>query len=184
MTRIDHKELEKLKYRLNLIPIALLCSTTLTPCVIFFLRGEGKIKWMMAFIAVSYFVSWLSKTFYDRLQISTDLEFYRTWGVGTFKKLSTNGDFINKIIRKKYPAHRNVTNLETIKEKLNESYAIERAHTVLFVFCLLTNVYALGTNSIGTAIILFAGNILFNYYPMLLQQYNRIRYMRVVNTYS
>ncbi|WP_416377829.1 hypothetical protein [Algoriphagus sp. D3-2-R+10] len=36
----------------------------------------------------------------------------------------------------------------------------------------------------GTAIILFIGNILFNYYPNLLQQYNRIRYKRIIENYS
>jgi len=101
-------------------------------------------------------------------------------GVDKFKKLSTNGDLINKRIRKKFPTHRNVINFETIKEKLNETYTIEKSHTVLFIFCLMTNIYALITNSYGTAIILFVGNILFNYYPNLLQQYNRIRYRRAI----
>jgi hypothetical protein len=110
--------------------------------------------------------------------------FTEDWVLTNSKKLSTNGDFINRRIRKKYPNHRNATNFQTIKEKLNETYTIEKSHTVLFIFCLLTNIYALWTNSIGTAIILFIGNIIFNYYPNLLQQYNRIRYMRVVNSYS
>lgn len=176
--------LEKLKYRLNLIWIALLCSTTLAPCVIFYVLGRGELKWMILFAAIAYLASRLPKKFYDRVQISNDLKFYKKLGVDKFKKLSTNGDLINQTIRKKYPAYRNVKNYETIKEKLNETYTIEKSHTVLFTFCLLTNIYAFWTNSIGTAIILFAGNILFNYYPNLLQQYNRIRYMRVVNSYS
>ena len=184
MTKTADKELEKLKYRLNLILIALLCSTTLAPCVIFYVRGNGEFKWMLVFIAISFLVSRLPKTFYDRLQISTDLRFYKRLGVDKFKRLSTNGDLINRRIRKKYPTHRNVTNYETIKEKLNETYTIEKSHTVLFIFCLLTNIYAFWANSIGTAIVLLIGNILFNYYPNLLQQYNRIRYTRVVNNFS
>lgn len=91
---------------------------------------------------------------------------------------------INKIIRKKHLTYRNVINFETIKEKLNETYTIEKAHTVLFTFYLLTTIYALWMDSIGTAIILFIGNILFNYYPNLLQQYNRIRYKSVINAHS
>lgn len=184
MAQTVDKELEKLKYRLNLIPIALLCSTTLAPSVIFYVRGEGEFKWMILFIAISYLVSRLPKTFYDRFQISKDRNIYKKLGVDRFKKLSTNGDLINSRIRKNFPTHRNVTNFETIKEKLDETYTIERSHTVLFVFCLLTNIYALWTNSFGIAITLFLGNILFNYYPNLLQQYNRIRYMRVMNNYS
>jgi hypothetical protein len=184
MTETSVKELEKLKYRLNVILIALLCSTTLAPCVIFYLTGEGELKWLIAFLVISYFVSRLPKSFYDRFQISRDVKIYKKLGVDKFKKLSTNGDLINRRIRKKYPTHRNVANFETIKEKLNETYTIEKSHTVLFAFCLLTNIYALWINSIGTAITLLIGNILFNYYPNLLQQYNRIRYLRVVKNYT
>jgi hypothetical protein len=178
-----NKDLEKLKYRLNLILIAGLCSMTLAPCVIFYFRGAGEWQWLVIFIGISFLVSRLPKSFYDRFQISKDVKTYKTLGVDHFKRFSTNGDFINKRIRKEYPNHRNVTNVETAKDKLNETYVIERSHTVLFVFCLLTNLYAVWTNSIGTAIILFIGNIVFNFYPNLLQQYNRIRYTRVVNNY-
>jgi hypothetical protein len=152
--------------------------------VIFYFSGEGQLKWMLVFIGIGYLVTRLPKTFYDRFQISEDLRIYKILGVVKFKKLSTNGDLINRRIRKKYPTHRNVINFETIKEKLNETYKIEMSHTVLFVFCLLTNIYSIYTNSIGTAIILFIGNLLFNYYPNLLQQNNRIRYKRIVNNYS
>lgn len=180
----DDKGLERLKYRLNLIIIALLCSTTLAPCVIFYVRGEGQLKWMAVFIVISYLVSRIPKTFYDRLQVSEDLKVYKKLGVDKFKNLSTNGDLINRRIRRKYPTHRNVINIETIKEKIIETYTIEKSHTVLFVFCFLTSMYAFWTYSIGTASVLFIGNILFNYYPNLLQQYNRIRYKRVVSDYA
>lgn len=184
MTDISEKDVEKLKYRLNLILIALLCSTTLAPCVIFYVRGPGQFVWMAVFIGISYLISRLPRTFYDKFQLSADVAIYKKLKVHLFKTLSTNGDVINKKIREKYPTHRNVKNLETIKEKLNETYSIEKSHTVLFVFCLLTNIYAILTNSVGTAIILFIGNLLFNYYPNLLQQYNRIRYRRVIESYS
>ena len=174
------KDLERLKYRLNLILIAGLCATTLAPSVIFYFRGEGELMWMIIFIGISYFVSRLPKSFYDKFQLSKNLTIYKNLAVDKFKKFSTNGDFINRRIRRQFPTHRNVTNIETLKAKLNETYTIEKSHTVLFVFCLLTNIYAFWTNSIGTAIILFIGNIIFNFYPNLLQQYNRIRYMRVI----
>jgi hypothetical protein len=178
----DTRKLEKLKSRLNLVLIALFCSTTLTPCVIFYVQGAGEIKWLLIFVVVSYLVS-LPKGFFDRFQISQDLEAYERLKVHVFKKLSTNGDFINHRMRKEYSNHRNVTNLESVKEKLNETYSIERAHTVLFVFCLLTSIYASLSHELATTIIVFVGNIIFNYYPNLLQQYNRIRYTRVVKNY-
>jgi hypothetical protein len=178
------KDVEKLRYRLNLILIALLCSTTLAPCVLFFVRGAGEWTWLATFIAISYLVSRIPNSFYDRLQFSTDVQLYQKLQVPLFKKLSTNGDLINKRIRAQYPTHRNVSNLETIEAKLKETYTIERSHTVLFVFCLMTNVYAFATNSLGTAILLFFGNLFLNFYPNLLQQYNRIRYRRALKSYS
>ena len=184
MTKTTDKDIEKLKYRLNLILIALLCSTTLAPCVIFYVGGAGEFKWLIVFIGISYLVSRLPRTFYDKIQISNNLKVYQQLKVHLFKRLSTNGDLINMQIRKKFPTHRNVKNLETVKEKLNETYVVEKSHTVLFVFCLLTTVYAFLTNAFGTAILLLIGNTLFNYYPNLLQQYNRIRYSRLIKNYS
>lgn len=184
MTAASESDLEKMKYRLNLILIALLCSTTLAPCVIFYVRGAGELMWLVVFAVISYLVSRLPEAFYNRLQISTDLNVYRRLKVDLFKRLSTNGDLINKRIRRKYPAYRNVQSMESIKEKLQETYSIERSHTVLYVFCLLTTVYAFLVHSFITATILFIGNLLFNYYPNLLQQYNRIRYRRVVENYD
>jgi len=174
---------EKLQYRLNLIIIALLCSTTLAPCVIFFVRGAGEWTWLIVFLALSYLVSLLPKSFYDRFQISKNIVLYKKLKVHQFKKWVTNGDIINKKIRQKYPNHRNVSNLESIKTKLEETYTIEKSHTVLFVFCLLTSVYAFMVHSYGTSILLLIGNFLFNFYPNLLQQYNRIRYSKLVDTY-
>lgn len=183
MQPVDN-ELESLRYRLNLILIALLCSTTLAPCVLFYVRGAGEFTWMFVFIGISYLISRLPASFYDRWQLSGDTEFYRKLGVDRFKRLSTNGDVINRQIRKRFPTHRNVFNLATVKEKLKETYTIEKSHTVLFVFCLLTNIYTFRAGAVGTTVLLFVGNMLFNFYPNLLQQYNRIRYKHVVDTYA
>ncbi len=174
-------DLEKLRYRLNLVLIAGLCSTTLAPSLIFYVRGPGKWIWMLIFLGVSYLLSRLPTGFYDKIQISPDLDIYKSLGVKQFKKFSTNGDFINRVIRKRFPVHRNVTlQIGVLQEKLEETYKVEKSHTVLFAFCLLTNVYALLVHSYGTAGILLIGNLLFNFYPTLLQQYNRIRYQRAI----
>lgn len=178
LVKMERLSLDQLKYRLNLIIIALLCSTTLAPCVIFYFRGAGEIKWMVIFMIICYLISLIPLPFYDRIQLSSDLNLYKMFGVHIFKKFSTNGDFINRQIKKKYPDYANIKNLESVKEMLKETYIIERAHTVLFVFCLFTNIYAFLSNLLITASILFTGNILFNFYPILLQQYNRNRYKK------
>ena len=176
----DGKALKKSMDRHNLIIIAGLCSATLAPAVIFFVRGQGEWPWLLVFIGLSWFTSLIPRAFYDKLQWSSNILFYKKLGVHAFKKLATNGDYINRSIRRKFPHHRQVPNVASIGGKLLETYTIERAHTVLFVFCLLTHVYAWAIGDVGTGWFLFFGNIVFNLYPNLLQQYNRLRYKRVI----
>jgi hypothetical protein len=183
MTETVKRDVEKLRTGLNTIIVALMCSSTLTPAVIFYTTGPGKFTWLMIFVVVSYLMSRLPKSFYDRFQISTDMQVYRKMGVHQFKRFATNGDIINNRIRARYPSFRNVTNFESLKKKLNETYFVEKSHTVLFVFCLLTSLYAFWAAAYTTAVIIFIGNVVFNWYPNLLQQYNRVRYTRIVTNY-
>ena len=179
-----NQKLEKLKYRYNLILIAGLCSMTLAPCVIFYFRGIGELMWLAIFLMISYIISLFPKKFYNKIQLSKNVNFYKKLGVHQFKKFSTNGDFININIKKSFPKHRNVKDLTTIKAKLEETYIIEKSHTVLFAFCFLTTIYAILLNKIEFAVFLSIGNFLFNLYPNLLQQYNRIRYRKALITYD
>ena len=127
-------------------------------------------------------ISRIPNSFY--IPISKDLRIYKKLGVNKFKRFSSNGDLINRRIRKRYPTYRNVINLESVNERINETYTIERGHTVLFVFFLLTNIYVFWTNSIVTGVVLLLGNVVFNFYPNLLQQYNRIRYEKFIENYA
>ena len=176
--------LDKLKYKLNLLVIASMCSFLLAPCLLFYLNGNGKIIYLAIFIAITYMISLLPKKFYKKIQFSQDTDFYRKLGVKKFKKFSTNGDYINQLIKKSYPTYRNLVNIESIENKFEETYTIERSHTVLFVFCFLTSIHAFMVNSTSLAILIFISNIIFNFYPNLLQQYNRIRYLKVIKNYS
>jgi hypothetical protein len=173
-------QIEKLKNRLNLVLIALLCSTTLTPIVIFFVTGPGSFAWLFIAGSISFFVALLPKTFYDRIQLSGNLKVYKKLQVHRFKKYATNGDLINRKIRVKYPRYRIISDAASIRKKLDETYVVEKSHTVLFVFCLLVTIHAFLLSAIGTAILLAVGNLVFNLYPNFLQQYNRIRYQQAL----
>ena len=180
----QQKALERYIYWHNLIIIALFCSCTLSPALIFFTTGPGEWPYLLAFLAIGYWISRLPLSFYDRIQWSKKTVFYKKLGVHHFKKLATNGDFINRSIRKRFPHHRNVSNYASLEAKWKETYVIEKSHSVLFVFCLLTTVYAWFIGAYGTAIFLSVGNLFLNYYPNLLQQYNRVRYRKVLDGYG
>jgi Glycosyl-4,4'-diaponeurosporenoate acyltransferase len=179
----QQKALERHIYWHNLIIIALFCSCTLSPALLFFTTGPGEWPYLLALLVIGYWFSRLPLSFYDRIQWSKEAAFYKKLGVHWFKKLATNGDYINRSIRKKFPQHRNVTNYASIEAKWQETYSVEKAHSVLFVFCLLTSVYAWVIGAYMTAIFLGIGNLFLNYYPNLLQQYNRVRYRKVLDEY-
>lgn len=182
--KTDNSILENARYRLNLIIIALFCSTTLAPCVLFFFTGKGESIWLIIFIIVSYLFSLIPKHFYDKWQLSSNLKMYHILKVHVFKRFATNGDITNKILRRKFPLHRNVKNYASLVGKLEETYTVEKAHSVLFIFCLLTSIYAFHVGAVGTGGLLFWGNIVFNLYPNFLQQYNRIRYKKVIKQFQ
>lgn len=109
---------------------------------------------------------------------------YRILKVHVFKKFATNGDITNKILRRRFPFHHNVKNYASLIGKLEETYTAEKAHSVLFIFCLLTSIYAFYVEAVGTGGLLFGGNIVFNLYPNFLQQYNRIRYKKAIKQFQ
>lgn len=180
----QNAELKKTIDRQNLIIIALLCSTTLTPALIFFTTGVGQWQWLLVFIIVCFVFSRVPASYYNRFQLSQHLAFYKKLQVHHFKRYATNGDLINKRIRRKFPQHRNIYNYNSFNQKLKETYIIEKSHSVLFLFCGMTSIYAFIMRDWGTAILLAMGNFIFNYYPNLLQQYNRIRYKKAMQSYE
>src|SRR5690606_25933416 len=119
----------------------------------------------------------------DKIQFSQSVSFYRNLGVHLFKRFATNGDIINRQIRRKFPNHRNVYDLKSAELKLKETYSTEKAHWVIFTFTIATIIYIfLSKESLRIAILLIFSNIIFNLYPNLLQQYNRIRLKRALRT--
>src|SRR5687768_13328523 len=110
----DNPALKRTIESYNLVIIALLCSTTLSPAVIFYVQGPGQWMWLVIFVVICYGLSRIPISFLDKIQFSRQTMFYRKWYVHLFKKLATNGDFINRQIRRRFPYHRNITDLDSI----------------------------------------------------------------------
>ncbi len=175
----DATELKKVIGRYNFIIVGLF-SVSLLPAITFYLDGNGEWKWFLIILLISLTFFRIPNSVIDKIQFSKRTIIYRKLRVHLFKKYATNGDIINKKIRQQFPKHRNVHNPLSIQRKIIETYTTERTHFFFFIFCFLTSIYAWSTNHFvhGTAITV--GNIVFNLYPILLQQYNRIRYKDVL----
>lgn len=97
-------------------------------------------------------------------------------GVAYINKFTQNGDIINRILRKKYPEYSIMAkeNFST-KKILQQTYMFEKFHFMLFLFFILTAVYAVFQQFYWWAFFITITNVIYNIYPVLLQQYIRIR---------
>jgi hypothetical protein len=175
--------LKKAIDRNNFIIIGLF-TINLVPTITFYLDGNGEWKWFLIILAISLIFCKIPNSFIDKIQLSKRTIFYKRLKVHLFKKYATNGDIINKNIRKQFPNHRNIHTLLSIQKKLTETYTTEKAHLVFLIFSFLTSFYASIMKHFFLAIIITVGNIIFNLYPIFLQQYNRIRYNKVLANQS
>lgn len=179
--KLQVAELKKLADRYNYVIVVLFCGTNLSPILIFYLAGKGEWKWFIITLLTSLLIGLLPNAIIDRIQFSQSVSFYRNLGVHVFKRFATNGDIINKQIRRKFPSYRNVHDLKSAELKLEETYTTEKLHWVIFILTIETIIYIFSSReSLEIAILLIFSNIIFNFYPNLLQQYNRIRLKRAL----
>ncbi len=133
------------------------------------------LKWLYILLAISLASGFLPNSFFDRIQLSQTSSLYKKIGIRMVKKYTQDGDFINRLIRRKYPQYKIFDKTQPLRKHLNKAYAIEKIHFCMFLFFLLTSIYALTQGHGWWAAIISINNLLFNLYPNFLQQYNRLR---------
>lgn len=106
--------------------------------------------------------------------------FYHVFGVPTFRRLATNGDVINRVIRRHAPTYRVVRSAADLVAYRAGTCAGEKWHLVLLLIGTFTAVYAARIGWFTTALFLATTNIVFNLYPILLQRYTRGRITRII----
>jgi hypothetical protein len=103
-------------------------------------------------------------------------QIYRWLGIRFFKRyLPTSGDLVTRLRGKRRigPYNRNAS-LELIRyDKVTRSY--EARHLIGAVSMLLLSWWSIESYGKGNWLILIAGNMLINVYPIMLQRYNRVR---------
>lgn len=134
------------------------------------------LKWLFIILALSLLAGFLPNTFFDKIQLSQTTSLYKKIGIRIVKTYTQDGDLINRIIRKKFPGYRVFDNNSSIPRHINRAYSVEKIHFIMFLFFLLTSIYALTKGYEWWAVIITVNNLIFNIYPILLQQYNRLRF--------
>ncbi len=147
----------------NLFPLVYFCSTTVESIYLYTFSG---ISFLSLFLPVSFF---------NAIQLSNKPAFYEKIGIRTIRKFTQDGDMVNRIIRRRFPGYRVFNNRRDARKHISKAYFFERFHFAMFVFFFLVIPYSIWMGSIFWALVLFLNNLVFNIYPNLLQQYNRLR---------
>lgn len=101
-------------------------------------------------------------------------------GVKFIRKFVQNGQYVSRHLRKGNPDYKVIKNKATALQYQNTIVMYERFHLICFIFFVFTAAYALLGSQFTLAIIVLSANIIYNIYPILLQQYNRARLLRVL----
>jgi hypothetical protein len=135
----------------NAVPNVFWSVLSLTPICIFCYQYLPRL-WLYGFLAISLLACVVPKAWFRRWQLSTRPAAYQRLGV----------PFINRG-RAALPAF------------IRTTYLFERFHLLLWMFFLLTTLYAAARGYAGWAGLLVFINVAYNLYPMWLQQYLRLR---------
>lgn len=131
---------------------------------------------VLVFCGISLVPALLPNRFFDKIQLAKDPFTYKKLGVGLVLRLSQNGAIINKMIRSKYPDYKTLRwDQRSMKGLLSKTYMFEKFHYLVLVFFCLAGFYAFGKGLPAWGIALFLINIVYNVYPILLQQFIRIK---------
>lgn len=154
----------------NMVPNLLWSVLGLGPIAVFWYTYIN-ITLLLVFVGISIFPVFLSPSFIDRMQVAKRTTFHKKLKLDLVQRLSQNGEIVNKWIRKKYPTYKVFRrDQKMIKSLSRQTYVFEKFHLMLFVFFLLTCLYAFSKGLFVWAAIIFILNVVYNVYPILLQQ--------------
>lgn len=143
--------------------------------VVYFCYQYLPLKLLYMFGGISCIVVFLPTAWLNKIQMSQSTRVYQQIGIRFVKKYTQDGDLVNRLIKKQHSQYKYVEGKQSFKKLISKSYMNERFHYLVFVFfvCIMVEAFIFGL--IGWGIFLLVANIIYNVYPIFLQQYNRIR---------
>lgn len=168
------KKAERLAALYNMVPNLFWSLLNLTPAVYYFYLYLP-LSWLWIIVPAFLFPYLLPVSLLNRMRASNSRHWYQQLGVHIILEYVQQGRRINRIIRKRYPSYRIVYDKATIRRKINETYAYERFHLGFLLGFLLLTGHALMKGYWLWVMVLLLCNFLYNVYPVLLQQYVRLR---------
>jgi hypothetical protein len=141
---------------------------------------ENYSAWLYVLILLSAAFAFLPNGIFSELQLSSNKKFYERLGVKLIQKLVQNGTFANNAIHKNDPQYKVIKNRAQAQNYLSTIAMYEHYHLACFVFFGLTFIHALYQQQFVLALLILSADVIYNVCPILLQQYNKLKVMRVL----
>ena len=158
----------------NAVPNMFWSVLGLTPISVYCYQYMER-AWLYGMLAGSMLTFGLPASWFRYWQLSAAPAAYRRLGVPVVNRFTQHGTLMHSLIRRQYPQYRRVRSRPTLAAVLRATYHQERFHLVLFLFFLLTSLYAAALGHGRWALLIGLTNVGYNLYPMWLQQYLRVR---------
>ena len=130
--------------------------------------------WVLAAVAICVLPAFLPAAWF-RPRAFERGGFYPRLGLRLFRKLATDGDLVNRRIRRIDPGYRIVRDRRTRTEHVAGTITNERWHLAFALAGAITCAFAAATAQYGWAIVIGILNVIFNVYPVLHQRFTRAR---------
>ncbi|CAN5719762.1 hypothetical protein BH10ACI4_BH10ACI4_24780 [soil metagenome] len=166
---------------LNAIPNVFWSVVCIVPVYVFCARYVP-LHLLYGFGGISVVPFILPASALERMAISVSPSLYRRLGVAFINRFAQDGVLVRRFATRFYPDRAlllDARDARTIARLRSRAFQRERFHLAGFVFFLLLTGRAALLGMPGWAVLLLTCNVVYNVYPVLLQQYVRLRLGRV-----
>ncbi|GGX21008.1 glycosyl-4,4'-diaponeurosporenoate acyltransferase CrtO family protein [Undibacterium macrobrachii] len=161
-----------------------LASIASVYALVYFMKMESfTFSWALNFLLmmwVSVFIevqkSTLQSPYFNQKSWERRGKIYTYFGVDVFRKILVLVGW-EKLIRKSNPIEKNTQALINLHHQTKKS---ELGHLLIFLIVLAFNIYVALRFGVFKSVWLLVLNILLNFYPVILQRYNRPRIERAI----
>lgn len=174
-SKVEEANVRKLVGRYNMLVNLFWSIVNLTPIGIFWYRQVNH-NILYIFLALSLFpILWPRKVFHS-LKLGSRSATYKRAGVAFVIRFTQNGRIINALIKNKFPSYRVVSaRSSSVEHLISQTYMFEKFHYIFLLFFLLTLVHTILNHLFWWSLVIIITNILYNIYPILIQQYIRLK---------
>lgn len=175
MNKQEQKKVQRRIEGLNMIVNLLWSFVFLFPLVVFCYSKIEK-NWFLVSLLISLLAVFLPASFFSAQQLSKSRLFYKRIGIEFFNHFTQNGTLLNRFVKNNFPEYKRFhTKEEAFKKLFNQTFMFEKFHFIVFIFFIETTIFAFINSYYYWVAFFIVGNIIYNIYPMLLQQYIRLR---------